>query len=64
MKTAIIIPTLNEAKRIKKTLSELVSSGFEIIVVDDGSSDNTREIVKQFPVNYVKHIINRGQALL
>ena len=62
MKTAIIIPTLNEAKRIEKTLTELVSSGFEIIVVDDGSSDSTSEIVKQFSVNYVKHIINRGQG--
>jgi len=62
MRTAVIIPTLNEAQRIGKTLKELVSLGFEVIVVDDGSTDNTKEIVKEFPVYYAKHIINRGQG--
>ena len=50
MLLSIIIPVFNEEKTIKKILdkiSELPSSlNREIIIVDDGSSDGTREILK------------------
>lgn len=51
---SVIIPAYNEAKRIPKTLIDidkylsLVSYDYEIIVVNDGSSDNTTEVVKSF----------------
>lgn len=51
---SIIIPAYNESKRILPTLEGLVDffSGFmskyEIIVVDDGSTDGTSELVKEF----------------
>ena len=51
-KVSIIIPAYNEEKRIVSTL-EKISEFFkdqdcEIIVVDDGSSDGTRSVVKKF----------------
>jgi len=51
----IIIPTLNEAGRIELTLSKILfcfsdKKDLEIIVVDNGSSDSTLEIVRKFPV--------------
>ena len=45
---SIIIPAYNEEARIKDTLLGIVgiSEINEIIVVDDGSSDNTEQIAK------------------
>ena len=48
---SIIIPTFNRASYIEKTLRSVLDqtfSDFEIIVVDDGSTDNTPEIMQTF----------------
>jgi glycosyltransferase involved in cell wall biosynthesis len=48
---SIIIPAYNRANSISKTLDRLyaqTSTDFEVIVVDDGSTDNTREIVSDY----------------
>jgi dolichyl-phosphate beta-glucosyltransferase len=52
MHLSIIIPAFNEEKRITETLSRIESYTkkqgypYEIIIVDDGSNDNTGEIVR------------------
>jgi glycosyltransferase involved in cell wall biosynthesis len=48
---SVIIPLYNKSKYIKKTLQSVLNQNFldfEIIVVDDGSTDNSLAIVKQF----------------
>lgn len=48
---SIVIPTYNEEKDIEDCLNSLKNQSyqnFEIIVVDDGSTDNTLEIVKKY----------------
>ena len=59
MKLSIIIPAYNAAKHIGDCLTSLtkqqiMSKDFEIIVVDDGSTDNTAEIV----IDFAKHQSN------
>jgi glycosyltransferase involved in cell wall biosynthesis len=59
MKVSIIIPTYNEAHVLTNCLNSLMKqdiSGFEIIVVDDGSTDGTVSILKQFSTDH-KNII-------
>ena len=48
---SIIIPTYQRSNKLKKTLSSVLAQSFtnyEILVMDDGSTDNTREIVSSF----------------
>lgn len=50
---SVIIPTLNRAVLLKKTLTSVCSQTlakdkFEVIVVDNGSTDNTKEVVEKF----------------
>jgi len=50
-KISIIIPTYNSAKTIAKTLKSIFNQtyrDFELIIVNDGSTDNTAEILKKF----------------
>lgn len=49
MKQAIVIPAFNEEKTISRVLESLSTlRDFTIIVVDDGSSDTTANLVQQF----------------
>ncbi len=58
-KTSIIVPAFNEEKTLFKTISSLIRLDYpkdklELIVVDDGSTDNTLKIAKQFISKGVK----------
>jgi glycosyltransferase involved in cell wall biosynthesis len=47
---SIVIPTYNRANYIIKTIQSLLVqtfSNFEILVIDDGSTDNTDQIMQQ-----------------
>lgn len=60
---SVVIPAFNEAGGIGPTLQQLSASlpDAEIIVVDDGSSDGTADIVGSFPgVILIRHGFNRG----
>jgi glycosyltransferase involved in cell wall biosynthesis len=66
---SIVIPVYNEAESIAPLHAEIVAVcqkeqyNYEIIIVDDGSTDNTGEIVKNLtPVKYVKLRRNFGQT--
>ncbi|WP_107659781.1 glycosyltransferase [Nocardia suismassiliense] len=51
---SVVIPALNEAKCIERTLDRLVAQDAidEIIVVDNGSQDDTRQIVRDYAVDH------------
>jgi esterase/lipase/glycosyltransferase involved in cell wall biosynthesis len=63
-KIAAIIPAFNEGERIANVLKVLTRTKIidEIIVIDDGSSDNTEKESKKFNITFLKNSRNRGKA--
>lgn len=70
---SVIIPAYNEAERIGKTLNILSdylkqqSYTYEIVIVNDGASDNTSEVVNGFKktipnVNFIDRKENKGKG--
>jgi glycosyltransferase involved in cell wall biosynthesis len=66
-KVSVIIPTYNQAHFIAESIQSAIDQtfrDFEIIVVDDGSTDNTKEVVESFKCPCIRYIHqeNRGVA--
>ena len=63
-KFTIVIPVYNEAKNLKilipKIYRELKNRKFEIIVVDDNSTDMTSQILKKFKKKNFCHLIRKN----
>ncbi|MBE6497185.1 MAG: glycosyltransferase family 2 protein [Methanobrevibacter sp.] len=64
--TYVVLPAYNEATRIQPVLEDIASKGYNMVIVNDGSSDNTLEVIKQskklFPdqIHIFNLLINRG----
>lgn len=57
-----VIAAYNEERTISDVLTDLKKYVNQIIVVDDGSSDNTSKIVAKHKVILLKHLANLGQG--
>lgn len=59
---SIIIPTYNRSSLLEKSLKYIteqiinVDVSFEVIIVDDGSSDNTKDVFEKYKKRF--HILN------
>lgn len=64
IKISIIIPAYNEETGLGPTLEKLIGQpwmkDYEIIVVDDGSNDNTYQVAKGYGVKMARHNVNKG----
>lgn len=58
----VIVPVYNEAMIIRQTILDLAGLGIEIVIVDDGSTDDTEARLQGLPVFYLKHMVNLGQG--
>ncbi len=61
---SIVIPAYNEEEGIRHGLERIVEMKFhekyEVIYVDDGSTDKTYQIVSEYPVTCLRHNVNKG----
>lgn len=57
-----IIPAYNESKKIAKVISNVKKYCKNIVVVDDGSKDNTAKVAELEGVVVLHHIINLGKG--
>ncbi len=64
-KVSVIIPAYNRAQALKKAIDSVLSQtyeDFELLVVDDGSTDNTRKIVENCK-KQVRYIFQQNQGV-
>ena len=65
---SVIIPTYNRAHMIGRAIQSVLNQtyqGFEVIIIDDGSADNTEEVVNSFNdgrLRYIKIKENSGTS--
>ena len=68
-KTYVILPAYNEETRIQPVIEAIAEKGYKMVIVNDGSSDNTLDVIKEsqrkYPDNIFiySHIINRGVGM-
>jgi glycosyltransferase involved in cell wall biosynthesis len=67
--TYVVLPAYNEATRIRPVIDDIATKGYNMVIVNDGSSDNTLEVVKEakkeFPdqIHIFSLMINRGVGI-
>ncbi|NIB40032.1 glycosyltransferase family 2 protein [Pseudomaricurvus alkylphenolicus] len=66
MRVSVIIPTKNEEEGLAKILPELKSMSFEyeleLLVIDDGSTDATASVAKEYGAKVVSHAYSKGNG--
>lgn len=59
-KIILIIPAFNEEKSIKDTLELVAKTGYDYVVINDGSTDNTEQILSENNYNHINLCFNLG----
>lgn len=58
----VVIPAYNEEETLGDVLRDLAKQEYNVVVIDDGSTDATSEVVLQYSVVLLRHVINLGQG--
>lgn len=62
-RVSVVVASYNGDRTLEaclKSLQHLNYPSYEVILVDDGSTDRTHEICKRFPIHYIRHDRNQG----
>jgi glycosyltransferase involved in cell wall biosynthesis len=65
MKILISVISYNEEANIEATLRDLLDHnfGYDVVVIDNGSNDRSREICKRLGVHVIRHCVNTGSSV-
>lgn len=66
MNVSIIIPLYNKENCIEETIKSILKQsyhGFEIVIIDDGSTDNSSHIVKSFKDDRIKYFYKKNEGV-
>ncbi len=66
MKISVIIPTYNREKLLKRTIDSILHQTInadEIIIIDDGSTDNTKKVIASYNNKQIKYIYQKNQGV-
>lgn len=63
MKSIVIIPALNEQAAIGSIVKRSLEYADDVLVIDDGSDDNTSRIASEAGARVIKHPNNRGKGV-
>src|SRR3954467_1952544 len=66
IRTTVVLPAYNEGAALPHVLTELgeyLDQTYEVLVVDDGSTDDTAEGAERYPVRLGQHKSNRGKGV-
>lgn len=61
---SIILPTYNRANHLDKAIGSVLNQmfgNFELIIVDDGSTDNTREVVERWSDERIRYFFKENE---
>lgn len=62
MSTWVVIAAFNEGKVIHDVVAEVVRGGWSVVVVDDGSRDDSAASARKAGAFVLRHVVNRGQG--
>lgn len=60
--TWVVIAAFNEGKVIRGVVGEVAAAGYSVVVVDDGSRDDTAAVARIAGVHVLRHVVNLGQG--
>jgi dolichol-phosphate mannosyltransferase len=60
MRTLVAIPVYNEARYIDRVISRVLRHADDVLVIDDGSTDDTPLLLAKQPVDVIRHRRNLG----
>ena len=62
MATCVLIPAYNAERTIEAVVRDCLVHDMPLVVVDDGSSDRTAQLLAHFPLTLLRHERNRGKG--
>lgn len=63
-KACVLLPTYNNARMLAGVIEDILAYTHRVVVINDGSTDNTTEILKQYPqLRVITHPVNKGKGM-